>query len=196
MVKIILIVLISLGVGFFSGMEYKAYQVRSAFQEATNEISNTINGVNQEENKLTDEKDKNFTYIDKLVGEEIVLATIKFKINSYSEKQILSGGFGSPAIAKEGAKFVVINLNITNTANASFVFPLDGGFRLVDNKDRQFNTYGDTIGKVQNYLNFRELSPGVAETGVLVYEIPEDSTSYSLVVGKGGTSEIYHVILK
>lgn len=194
--KIILIVLVSLGVGFFAGMEYKAYQVRSALQDAASEISNIFNNANPSANKLPDESEKNITYIDKVIGEEVVLATLKFKVNNSSEKQTLSGGFGTPAIAKEGAKFVVMDLNITNTTNAPFIFLPDDGFRLIDDKNRQFATYGDTIGKVQNYFNVRELSPGISENGVLVYEIPQDSTSYSFAVGKGGTSEIYRVKLK
>ena len=194
--KISLIILVSLGVGFFAGMEYKAYQVRSALQDAASEISNIFNNANPSANKLPDESEKNVTYIDKAIGEEVVLATLKFRVNNSSEKQTLSGGFGTPAIAKEGAKFVVMDLNITNTTNAPFVFLPDDGFRLVDNNGRQFATYGDTIGKIQNYFNVRELSPGISENGVLVYEIPQDSTSYSFAVGKGGTSEIYRVKLK
>ena len=195
-IKTTLIILISLGIGFFAGMEYKAYQVRSALQDVANEVSNTFSSPNEEGNKLPDEKEEDFTYIDKTIGEEIVLATIKFKVNSSSEKQTLGGSFGSPAIAKEGARFVVIEMNVVNITDAPFTFFPDDGFRLIDNNGRQFTTYGDTIVKVENYLNVRELSPGIMETGVLVYEIPQDSSSYSLVVGKGGTSEIYRVKLK
>lgn len=195
-IKIILIILVSLGIGFFAGMEYKAYQVRSVFQDTANEISNSLGNANSSENQLPNESEENTIYIDKSVGGEVVLATIKFKVNSSSEKQTLSGSFGSPAIAKEGAKFVVIDMSVTNTTDAQFTFFPDDGFRLIDDKGRQFTTYGDTIGKTQNYLNVRELSPSIAEIGVLVYEIPQDSTSYSLAVGKGGTSEIYRVKLK
>ena len=195
-VKIFLIVLVSLGVGFFAGMEYKSYQVRSALKDVANEISNSFSNTNPPENQLPDESEKKITYINKPVGEEVILATIKFKVNNSSEKQTLSSGYGSPAIAKEGAKFVVIDLNITNITNTPFTFLPDDGFRLIDNKDRQFTTYGDTISKVQNYLDVRKLSPGIVENGVLVYEIPQDSISYSFAVGKGGTSEIYRVKLK
>ncbi len=195
-IKIIIIILVSLGIGFFAGMEYKAYQVRFALQDITDEVSNVFNTTDQSESQLPAENEENITYIDKTIGEEVILATIKFKVNNSSEKQTLSGSFGSPAIAKEGAKFVVVDMSITNTTNAPFTFFPDDGFRLIDDKNRQFTTYEDTIGKTQNYLNVRELSPGITETGILVYEIPQDSTSYSIVVGKGGTSEIYRVRLK
>lgn len=195
-IKIIIIILVSLGIGFFAGMEYKAYQVRSALQDVADEFSNVFNTADQSENQLPAENEENITYVDKTIGEEVILATIKFKINNSNEKQTLSGSFGSPAIAKESAKFVVIDMSITNTTDAPFTFFPDDGFRLIDNKNRQFTTYGDTIGKTQNYLNVRELSPGIAETGILVYEIPQDSTSYSISVGKGGTSDIYRIKLK
>src|SRR3989344_9170893 len=104
-VKIFLIVLVSLGVGFFAGMEYKSYQVRSALKDVANEISNSFSNTNPPENQLPDESEKKITYINKPVGEEVILATIKFKVNNSSEKQTLSSGYGSPAIAKEGAKF-------------------------------------------------------------------------------------------
>ena len=195
-IKIIIVILVSLGIGFFAGMEYKAYQVRSVFQDVADEVSNVFNTTDQTENQLPAENEENISYIDKTIGEEIILATIKFKVNNSSEKQTLSGSFGSPAVAKEGAKFVVIDMSVTNTTDAPFTFFPDDGFRLIDDKNRQFTTYGDTIGKAQNYLNVRELSPGIAETGILVYEIPQDSTSYSIAVGKGGTSEIYRVKLK
>jgi hypothetical protein len=107
-IKVVIIGLISLGIGFFAGMEYKAYQVRSAFQSTANKIFNT---ADTSSDQLPDEKETNIAYVDKSVGEEVVLATINFKVNNYGEKQTLSGGFGSPAIAKEGAKFVVVDLN-------------------------------------------------------------------------------------
>jgi hypothetical protein len=195
-IKIIVIILVSLGIGFFAEMEYKAYQVRSALQDVADEVSNVFDTADQSENQLPVENEEDITYVDKTIGEEVVLATIKFKVTNSSEKQTLSGNFGSPAIAKEGAKFVVIDLNITNTTEAPFTFFPDDGFRLIDDKNRQFTTYGDTIGKVNNYLDVRELSLGIAENGVLVYEIPQDSESYSFAVGKGGTSDIYRIKLK
>lgn len=196
---LMLLLVVVLTVGFFAGMEYKAYQVRKALNEATEELSEGItdifDGGDEDANSASRQIEKS-TVIQKIIGEDIQLATIKFKVSNSSEKQTLSGGFGSPAIAKEGAKFVVIDLSITNTTNAQFTFLPDDGFRLIDDKDRQFTTYGDTIGKVNNYLNVRKLSPGIVESGVLVYEIPQDSTSYSFAVGKGGTNEIYQVVLK
>jgi len=69
-------------------------------------------------------------------------------------------------------------------------------YKLEDNFDRQYSTYSDSIGSVDNYLNVRTLSPGVKENGNIVYEIPSDSTGYSLLVLKAGTNETYKIVLK
>lgn len=42
--KTTLIVIISLAIGFILGMEYKAYQVRSALMDGLSEIENAFNG--------------------------------------------------------------------------------------------------------------------------------------------------------
>jgi len=49
---------------------------------------------------------------------------------------------------------------------------------------------------IDNYLDMRELSPSIAESGVLVYEIPNDSNSYGLLIDKDGSNERYRVGLK
>jgi len=200
--KILVIVVVCLTIGFFAGMEYKSYQVRSALQEATN----VFNELNQQTIPTPEKQEEQaergqgtqdeYIFIEKNIGDEIEFATIKVKVNGIKEKQILSGGFGTPAIAKENAKFVVISLSITNTTDANFTFSPDQGFILVDNKERQFTTYEDTIGSVEDYLNVRELAPSITESGFLVYEMPKDAISYSLLVGKGGTNEIYKINLK
>jgi hypothetical protein len=188
--KFIIFVLVSLVLGFFAGMEYKAYQIRSALKDLGNEISNVF-GAGNLSNKEVDE----MTFIDKLIGDEISLATIKLKINSFTEKQTLSGGFGSPTVAKQGTKFVVLDIDITNITNEPFNF-FTNGIRLIDDKDRLFDPYSNTIGNVKNYLDTRSLAPGIVENGVFVYEIPQDSASYSFLIGKGGTSEVYRIKLK
>jgi hypothetical protein len=200
--KTLVIIVVCLAIGFLAGMEYKAYQVRSGLQEAAdvfNEPSQQIISTPEKQEKQTEDGQEiqdEYVFIEKSIGDEIEFATIKVKVNGIKERQTLSGSFGTPAIAKENAKFVVIDLSITNIIDANFTFFPDNGFRLVDNKERQFVTYEDTIGSVENYLNVRELAPSIKESGVIVYEIPKDAISYSLLAGKGGTNEIYKVILK
>ena len=129
------------------------------------------------------------------VGDEIVLATIKFKVNAVTERQTISNQYGSSASAKDGTKFIVVDITITNLTKSGFLFPAEA-FMITDNQDRKFETYRNTIGNIDNYLNVRELSPSIPEKGVVVYEIPTDATNYSFIVAKSGTNEVYKIILK
>ncbi len=181
--------LVGIGIGFIGGMEYKAYQVRTAISSALDGSSKT-----EEQSIVKEAEESKAQIIEKKVGEEVVLATLSFKINKVEEKQTLTGGYDAPKVAKEGTKFVLITLNITNTTDTKFTFFPDDGSRLVDNKDREFTTYSDTIGGVANYLNVRDLQPSVPENGVIVYEVPNDSESYSFMIGKAGTNETYKII--
>ncbi len=138
--------------------------------------------------------------VEKNIGNEVELATIKFKINKIEEKYVLTKACqyfcDEPIVAQENTKFVIIDMNIINITKTDFLFFPDDGFRLIDNQERQFTTYDDTIGSIDNYLDVRKLSPSITEKGVIVYNIPEDVTSYNVFVGKAGTNEIYKVILK
>lgn len=189
---VIVAILIGLVMGFFAGMEYKSYQVRQAFQQALSTPPN----VSTNKPILEQAKQESYKTIEKGVGDEVTLATIKFKVNKDEEKQIITSGYGTPKTAKPNAKFVIVDLTITNLTDSQFSFFPDDGFRLVDSNKREFQTYSDSIGSIENYLNSRELAPSITQTGVLVYEIPSDATSYSLVVAKGGAEEIYKIILK
>jgi hypothetical protein len=189
----IIIGIVIFGVGFFAGMEFKAFQIRSALQSAFSGLG-TSNTSPTGTTVMQQAKDEKMQIIEKAVGDELILATLNLKVTSVEEKQILNPKYGSPKVAKEGTKFVVIGLDVTNTTKSAFDFSTD--LVLVDNSDREFSTYSDSIGAVDNYLDYRSLSPSVKETGSLVYEIPSDATSYSLTIGKAGTNELYKIFLK
>ncbi|MFA7676485.1 MAG: DUF4352 domain-containing protein [Candidatus Shapirobacteria bacterium] len=179
-------------IGFFIGMQYKSYQIRKSLNQAFDSIGSSQS--NTEETIMKQAKKDNLQIIEKKIGDEVTLATLNIKINSIEEKQILNAKYGSPKVAKEGTKFVVVNLDVTNTTNSQFDFSTDS--IIVDNKDREFSIYSDSIGAVDDYLNYRELSPSVKETGSLIYELPNDATNYSFMIAKAGTKELYKIVLK
>lgn len=184
--KIILTIIIALIVGviigFFAGMEYKAYQVRTALSNVFNQSTGTQQQTPPKAN-----------IIEKKVGDEITFATLKLKVNTVAEQQTLTSKFSSPVIADAGTKFVVINLDVTNTINQPFTF--DNNIPLIDGKGRQFSPYANSIGSIDNYMAMRTLSPGIKENGNLVYQLPNDATAYSLMIGKGGTNDYYKILL-
>lgn len=178
--------------GFVAGMEYKAYQVRSAIDEAFSSEDTT----RKNEQSVQQEKKENKVFIDKEIGDELVMTTGNLKVNETEERNTISSSYSTPVVAQEGTKFIVVNLDVVNTTDSDFLFDPNDVFRLVDNHERQFTTFDESIGSIDDYLNFQELSPGIKKTGNLVYQIPEDSSSYSLLTAKAGTNEVYKIKLK
>jgi hypothetical protein len=188
-----LIVTIIFGIGFVSGMEYKAYQIRSAISQAFNSNNTSISPTPV---STVEEAKKEDVLINKAIGDEIVLATGNIKVNKVEEAKSISSQYSTPKVATEGTKFIVINLDVTNTTKSEFSFSPDDVFLLVDNQKREYHTYNDSIGSIEDYLNYKSLSPSIKVTGNLVYELPEDASSYSLVTSKSGTKELYLIKLK
>lgn len=168
-------------VGFFVGDAYRVNVIKSAF-----------GGLGSTSTELAKEK-KN---IDKQLGDEVDITTMKIKVNKSEEKQSISSQYGDAKAANEGTKFVIVNLDATNTTDSKFNFSPDSSIVLVDDKNRKYETYEDSIGNIDKYLNVRELSPSIAENGVLVYEIPNDSNNYGILIDKDGSNERFRVGLK
>ncbi|MFZ3132032.1 MAG: DUF4352 domain-containing protein [Desulfosporosinus sp.] len=171
----------------------------SNFNSVAKEFNNAMNpsssDVNQKPTTLMEQAKKdNMTIISKNIGDEIQFATLKLKVNRVEEKQTINAQYSSPKTAKEGAKFVIVNADLINTTNKAFT--MSPNLTIVDNKDREFKTYSDTIGAIDDYLDYKELSPSIKVTGNWVYELPTDATSYKLISGKSGTNELYEILLK
>lgn len=165
--------------------------VAEELDESFNDSSNGFDEDNLTTLEQAEEDDMEI--IEKNIGDEVVLATLNLKVNSAEETQSINSSYSS-AEAKEGAKFVVINLELTNTTNKGITFSPD--LLLIDDKGREFDSYSDSIGSIDNYMDYRDLSPSIKETGFLVYEVPEDALNYSIYVGKAGTNELYEIIIK
>lgn len=180
--RIILVIVVSVLFGFFLGMEYKAYQIRSALSNVFGESTDTQQQTVQKQN-----------IIEKKIGDDVAFATLNLKVNTAVEQQTLTAKYSSPIIADAGTKFVIINVDITNTINQPFDFIDD--LNLIDGKDRQFIPYAHSIGHIDNYISMRTMSPGIKENGNFVYQLPDDATDYSLLIGKGGTDEYYKISL-
>jgi len=189
--KTIILIVAGIIVGFIIGQEYTKYSISQKIEKAFSQPSIV---------ETTREKDKNLEKelkkaIDKNIGDEIELATIKLKINSSVEENIIQSKYGSPKVADEGTKFVVLDLTITNITKSPFSFDTDG-FNLVDDDNTQYYPYEYTISNIDNYLDMEELSPNISKTGKIVYLIPKTIESYSLIVKKGGTLELFKIKVK
>lgn len=168
--------------GFFVGDAYRVNKIKSALNGLGSGSSNT---------ELAKEK----KIVEKKLGEEIDITKMKITVNKSEEKNSISSTYGAKS-AKEGTKFVVVGMNVTNTTDGKFNFSPNDTLQLVDSQNRKYETYEDTIMNIDNYLDVRDLSPSIAESGVLVYEIPNDSNSYGILIDKDGANERYRVGLK
>lgn len=168
----------------------------SASEEWGDSMSGTFDESNEEINSVMEQAEKdNMTIIQKNIGDEIEFATLKLIVNSVDEQQIIHVEYGQPIVAKEGAKFIIVDLGITNITNSAFSFPPNSAI-IVDDKGREFNAESDSMFNVDNTLDYRDLSPSIKETGILIYQIPTDAMSYDLVIAKDGTDELYKILLK
>lgn len=186
--------LLIFAVGFVAGSKYRAYQVRSALSEAFSDFGSDTSTKESSDLKVKlAAKNADEVVIQKIVGDEVILATVNLKVLSVNERQSISASYGSPKVAQEDAKFVVLNMDITNTTDTVFYFSPD--FILIDSKDRKYNFYSGMIGNITDYL-MGDLAPSIRKNGNVVYEIPTDSDSYSLMIAKAGTNEVYKIVLK
>lgn len=191
--KLSAVIIISLAIGFFAGMEYKAYEIRSALSKSfnnTEESTNTLTGLFADDENEQVEQEK---VIEKNIGDEVQLATINFKVNSSEEIESYGIPFSSPVVPKQGTKLIVVNLDITNTTKEPFYF---GGYEagaIIDDQDRIFQPHDEFLG--DKGLG-SDLAPNISRTGDVLFEIPEDAVSYSFAMAKSGTNEIYKIKLK
>lgn len=138
------------------------------------------------------EEEKNL--IEKSIGEEAELKTLNLKVTKVEDSKKLTSEYGEDVLAKEATKFVLVSIDAVNLTKAEIEFP--GDLKLIDNQDREFSIYSESIGAIDDYLEYRDLGPSIKESGRLLYEVPEDSTDYYILVEKEGTDDVYKFILK
>ncbi len=196
--EILVPVLISLVVGliggFFIGQEYTKQKIVNSIEEAFSDTSST-DGQKAEDSGEMAQEVKKMNNISVAIGDTVELATFKYVVNDVEEKNLIKSDYGQPHLATEGTKFVIVDLTVTNTTSETFEYD-DNSPVLEDNNGDFYKTYSDTIGNIDNYMDWRELSPNIPETGVIVFQIPESIDSYQLLTAKANSNDIYRVELK
>lgn len=217
-----------LSIGFWLGMQYKERQIREAakdaFQDALESLSEsiddaavTLQSAEDGNNMPLNPPSRSFggqpvsaspqdppRIVRKEIGEEVVMSALSFTVLTSGEYGSLVGQstfFPQQAVAKAGAKFLVVGMEVTNKTTTGLKFSPNASletdivFRVVDRSGRQYETWRDSIGILSDYLNMRELAPSITETGNLAYEIPQDAYSRDLVAVDPQTNTVYKVDL-
>lgn len=190
------IIALSIGLfgGFFIGQEYTKNKIVNSIEEAFSDVGSN-SGKSVEESGEMAKEVKKMNNISIEVGETVELATFKYIINSVEEKSMIKSDYGKPHLAVEGTKFVVVNLTVTNTISESFDYDDSSPVLEAQNGDF-YKTYSDTIGNIDNYLDYEELSPSIPKTGVIVFQVPNNVEKYELLTAKANSDDLYRIRLK
>lgn len=170
----IIVGVLCLAVGFLAGMEYKAYQIRSAFGQAFGGSTESVSAAPK-------------NVIDVEVGDVVELATLKYRLGDGKKTKNLPRAFGSPLTASAGASFIALPIEVTNTTDDEFPCPEIAV--LVDDSGRRFSAVTD-LG-ISEYILWEPLRPGIAKVGIIAFEVPDDVSVFYLQSAKAGSNDIF-----
>lgn len=122
------------------------------------------------------------------IGEFIDLGDMDFKVVSIKETSKMEDNhFKTIELlnpkATEGAKFVVLEVEIKNKLKEKANFSEYERFILIDGQERRYEPY-DSSGSeysVPESIMYQDLSPSIMKKGVLVYEVPKDESKYAFM---------------
>lgn len=142
----------------------------------------------------TAEKADSDDWVYSQMGETMEFATQDMKVNYARLTNFIkdSSSYSSPEYAGENAKFLIVNMTIRNTTNQTFGYR---AFSVIDQDGNQYQDY-NAIGSIDNYLDVRDLSPNIPETGNAVYRVSSDSTSFTLFGMNSDTGKTLAVKIK
>ena len=180
-------------IGWFGGSEYKAYQVRTAIDEAFSDFPGTSEADSDREGEIMEEIIEENQVIEKQKGDLLEGATMNIKVEKVEEMKQTTREYGSPGVADEGTKFVLVKLTATNTTKAPFDFDVEP--LLITNNDVSY-TPTSPSSLIDDALRYEELAPNIPKTGYIIYQVPENVNNYSLLSGKSGTDIYYKIKLK
>lgn len=187
--------------GVAVGYEYKTYEIRKIFTETEEQIQEVFGGGETVEQNTTDSSKTEFQQmleekeiLETNIGSVLELATVNVTVKSVEEKDIFNRDYSDPLVARENAKFIIVGMDVENTTSEAFNFS-GGEVSLVDAQGREYLPSSELYSS-DGSLVYRDIMPNLKESGILLYEVPEDSKNYSVFLGKAGTNIVYKVVLK
>ena len=124
------------------------------------------------------------------IGETVKFTTLDLRVNNVKESKEVGGKYGK-STASDGAKFVVIDITITNNTKQQMEF--SGEFLLIDEHDREYELHDDATFNMDDYIYYKDIGAGLSKSGTLVYEVPDNSNEYILLGGVQGEN-YYNVV--
>jgi hypothetical protein len=131
--------------------------------------------------------------VSKNIGEEISTSNFTVTIKSSREAESLDSTYGEGTKAGEGAKFVFVDMKVTNTSKSSMYIDTYL-FDLKDNQERSYDSEYSYYGA--KALSYQSIAAGLSSSGEIAFEVPDDATGYSIQIHDTSASKTYTVKLK
>lgn len=151
-------------------------------KDSTNTADNsTPAAANAAEKKDTPKKEE----AKKLakIGEELQIGDVVFKVNKISTtKKIKDGEYLSYSPKADGSTFLVANVTVKN-AGKKMITTDSSYFKLM--KDEIAYNPSNIITTSGDYFLYSGINPGLAQTGNVVFEVPEGMAEFLLNVQTG-----------
>lgn len=156
----------------------------TAGDQASNETVTTVIDKNNNSTKET-KKEEVKTY---QISDTVKTGNLAYKVTNVTATNELKSDNQFIESATTSGQYIVIDLEVSN--NDSKTRMIDSSmFKMYDDQNREFEPSSDTevIMVVEGAMDFflQDINPGLSKTGQLVFELPSDSSSYTLQVSSG-----------
>jgi hypothetical protein len=120
---------------------------------------------------------------EKSSAQSLQIGELTVNVLGLKTQPSITGAFGTRA-ARPSAKWVLAEVSVMNRSNAPISFSILTIPSLKDSQGRVYQYGTDTVQHLENYIVGRSCAPDLEETGWLAYEVPADSTGWTLVPRK------------
>lgn len=112
------------------------------------------------------------------VGDTVSLKGTAYKVNSVETAASLGSSFTKTEASGE---FVIVDITLTNEESEPATI-LEDNLRLIGGNGSQYTTSTDAALAVKDaFVILEEIQPGLDQTGKLIYDVPKDAVSGSVL---------------
>lgn len=184
------IILILGVIGSMLGEDTENQQAEPASSIQTEEVeteTDSESATEQEEEATEEDREEGNNEVYG-IGDYVEVGKLAYTVHSVETTNILESDNQFIDPATTDGQFVIVEIEAFN--NDSETRMVDSSmFKLIDDQGREFNTSTDTdvMMVLDESLNLflQDINPGISKTGKLVFELPNDVTSYELQVSSG-----------
>lgn len=132
----------------------------------------------------------------------VEITTLNYKIDSFKESKSLKpiGIYDDEPelLSKSGTKFIIIDYTLENTTKKTVTDLTSDFLQLRDQEGRIFNATNLTnrYKFLENDIYYNSVNPNIPTPTTVIFEVPENISSYGTYACKKDTSNCYYTKLK